>query len=293
MFQKTSLLALICALTQSAYGVLALQSYDADKHSRFNNHPSFIGAAQDWSGVARASNGRWVTMISSTYFISATHAAPATGNSVVFHEDNDASGTTISRTISSVTRIGTTDLVIGRLDSAPGPTIAIYGITANTTNQANFSSSPYSDRVAFIVGIDSSGSGTTQFRIGRNVLDGFADDIEVSPSTNDAIIFNDHRNTPQSLGADEAYLQGGDSGAPMFVTSGTDLVLTGVNWFNGFYDEEPSQLLSGASFLPSYLSEIETIVNAGGESLTLVSVPEPSIMTLLALSGIILLHRRR
>lgn len=293
MFKKSTLLTLIFTFTQSAYGVLALQSYEADKHARFNNHASFIGIAQDWSGVARASNGRWVTMISSTYFVSAHHAAPGTGNSVVFHEDNDASGTTISRTVSSVTRIGTTDIVIGRLNSAPGPTIAIYDIAANTTNQANFSSSAYSSQTAFIVGLDSSGSGTTQFRVGRNVLDGFADDIEVAPSINDAIIFDDNRGTPESLGADEAYLQGGDSGAPVFVTSGTDLVLTGVNWFNGFYDEEPSQLLSGASFLPNYISEIETIVNAGGESLTLVSVPEPSTMTLLALSGALLLHRRR
>ena len=293
MFKNTTFLALVFTFTQSAYGVLALQNYEADKHARFNNHTSFIGATQDWTGVARSSNDHWVTMISSTYFISAHHAAPGTGNEVIFHEDNDASGTTISRTVSSVSRIGTTDLVIGRLNSTPGPTIAIYGIAANTTNQANFSSSPYSNQTAFIVGLNSSGSGTTQFRVGRNVLDGFDDDIEVSLSINDAIIFDDNRNTPQSLGADEAYLQGGDSGAPMFVTSGSDLVLTGVNWFNGYYDEEPSQLLSGASFLPSYISEIQTIVNAGGESLTLVSVPEPSAMTLLALSGIILLRRRR
>ncbi|MBT8035964.1 MAG: PEP-CTERM sorting domain-containing protein [Verrucomicrobiae bacterium] len=286
--------------SQASFGALSLENHQANQHDRFNNNPAFIGAAHDWSGVARSSNGRWVTMISSTYFITANHAAPAVGNSVIFHEDNNAAGTTVTRTVSERTRVGGTDLVIGRLNSAPGATIAIYGLASNTTNQANFASSAYSDRTAFIVGKASSGSLTTEFRVGRNVLDGFYNDAEV-PGTQtvsgsltgigDALTFDDDRNTAESLGDDEAFLQSGDSGAPLFVTSDDDLILTGINWFitSG---ENPN--FSGTTFTPNYISEIESIVSAGGESLTLVSVPEPSGLILLGLSSIIsLLYRRR
>jgi len=51
------------------------------------------------------------------------------------------------------------------------------------------------------------------------------------------------------------------------------------------------------SFLPNYLTEISAIVEAGGESLTLINpvetVPEPSSALLLALGSISLILRRR
>lgn len=292
MFRQIATIAFSLGSMPMAFGVLSLQNFQADKHHRFENDPAFIGESNDWSGVARASNGRWVTMISSTYFLSAFHAPPGDGNSVIFHEDNDAGGTTITRTVvtDSVTRIGTTDIVIGRLNSAPGPTIAIYGIASNTTDEAGFSSSVYSDKEAFVVGLNNTGSGTTQFRVGRNVLDGFHDAIEVGPTTSDSITFDDDSGTGASLGDDEAFLQGGDSGAPMFVTSGTDLVLVGTNWF---ITDGESPNFSGTSFIPNHLTEINSIVMAGGESLTLVSVPEPSSILLIGLGGISLLRRRR
>jgi|TARA_B110000881_G_scaffold9496_1_gene7254 hypothetical protein len=294
-------LSLMCALATDASAVLALQSFDANKHHRFANHASFIGSGKDWSGVARASNGRWVTMISSTYFITANHAAPLVGDTVIFHEDNYAAGTTVTRTVTSRTRIGGTDLVVGRFDSAPGATIAIYGIASNTTTEAGFSSSVYSDREAFIVGKNDTGALTTQFRVGRNELDRFFDGVAVAGSETvsgsltgigDAITFDDDRSSLESLGDDEAYLQSGDSGAPMFVTSGDDLVLTGVNWFIAGPPDVPHQL-SGTSFVPNYITQIQSVLDGGGESLTLVSVPEPSTLLLLGMSTISLLRRRR
>ncbi|MBT8045518.1 MAG: PEP-CTERM sorting domain-containing protein [Verrucomicrobiae bacterium] len=298
---KRSILVFSLAFSPSAWAVLALQSYNADKHSRFENDPAFIGASNDWSGVARASNGRWVTMISSTYFITANHAAPSIGNTVVFHEDNNPGGSTVTRTVSSRTRISNTDLVIGRLNSAPGATIAIYGIASNTTDEANFASSVYADKIAYAVGKDNTGTLTTEFRVGRNELDGFYDDVEAEgyetvsgslTAIGDAITFDDDRGTPESLGDDEAYLQSGDSGAPLFVTLGDELVLTGINWFIAGPPDVTNQL-SGTTFVPNYIAEIQTILDSGGESLTLVSVPEPSSVVLLCLSGLALLRRHR
>jgi len=129
-----------------AVGTMIVQNFDANKHHRFANNANFIGAPYNWSGVARASNGRWLTMISPTYFVTANHVYPANGNSVVFYENNDPSGNTITCTVLSTTRIGNTDIRIGRLNTAPGPTIAIYGIASNTINQADFTSSVYNNR---------------------------------------------------------------------------------------------------------------------------------------------------
>jgi len=285
---RLAFLTFSIACIQPVLGVLALENFQADKHHRFANDPAFIGSGYDWSGVARA--GQWATMISSTYFVSAVHSHPSVGTSLIFHEDNDPAGTTVTRTVNSLTTVAGTDIIIGRLNATPGPTIAYYSVASNTTNETDFPSSPYSDRTAFIVGKNNTGSGTTQFRVGRNDLDGFFDSVSVGSTTSDAITFDDDRNTAQSLGDDEAFLQSGDSGAPMFITQGGDLVLVGTNWFITS-DESPD--FSGTTFLPNHIDAINAIMATGGESLTLVAVPEPSSLLLLTLGGITLLRRRR
>ncbi len=295
---KTTAYAAISGIllsAQPALAVLSLQNFSAEKHHRFNNNPAFIGAGHDWSGVARASNGRWVTMISSTYFLTCEHVQPSIGNSVTFHTDNDPNGTTVTRTVTSLTRIGTTDLVVGKLNSSPGSTIAHYSIFSSGTSQAGFASSPYSGLTAFVTGLNNTGSGTTQFRVGRNVLDGFVDDISDDPPTTvgDAVTFTDDSNTIESLGDDEAYLIAGDSGAPLFVSSGNDLVLTGINWFNSYPDPNAPVKSSGCTFVPNYTTEINAVLADGGESLTLVTVPEPSSLLLVSLSAVSLLTRRK
>ena len=126
------------------------------------------------------------------------------------------------------------------------------------------------------------------FRVGRNELDGFYDDVALTATNiTDTITFDDDRGTGQSLGADEAYLQSGDSGGPTFITVGSDLVLTSIHLgIDGTRSYD--------SFLPNYIAEISAIVEAGGESLTLISpVPEPSTAVLLWLASLSLMHRRR
>jgi hypothetical protein len=277
------------AINLPAEGTMIVQNFDAAKHHRFANDSSFIGAAYDWSGVARASNGRWLTMISPTYFVTANHVYPADENSVIFYENNDSSGNTITRTVISTTRIGDTDIRIGHLDSAPGPTVAIYGIASNTTSASGFSTSTYNNREVFNVGLNNTGSGTTQFRVGRNLLDGFVDLYDDS-ALGDAITFGyDTAPSPQGLGDDETYLQGGDSAAPMFTTVNGELVLLGTNWAI----ESGSPNYSLTTFLPNYLPEIQSIVESGNESITLISVPEPSSALLLGLGGGVLLFRKK
>jgi len=284
----TLVLCIACAGSSSA--ALSLESYSSAKHHRYANDPAFIGSAYDWSGTGRESGGvHWVTMISSTHFLSAYHYYPTPGSSILFHTDNDPSGSTVSRTVSSITRVGGTDLVVGSLSSAPGATIAIYSVAADATTIAGFASSVYANREAFVVGRDS-GSGTESFRVGRNLLDGLESNTE-GGSTGDIVTFDDDSPGDAGfLGDDEAFLQSGDSGGPLFITSGGELVLTGIHW-TILPDGGPTY--SGSTFVPNYISEINTILSSSGESLTLKSVPEPSSLTLLGLSSLCLLTRRR
>ena len=183
-------------------------------------------------------------------------------------------------------RISNTDIAIGRFSSSPGATIAIYGIADELTTQATFASSSYYDMEAFVVGLNGTGGNTTtNFRVGRNELDGFYDDVALT-ATNITDMITYDRDSP-GLGADEAYLQSGDSGGPLFTTLGSELVLTGIH-----AGIDPT--LSASSFLPNYITEISAIVEAGGESLTLISaVPEPSSSLLFALGAFMLILRRR
>lgn len=292
MRHSLSFLAITALLTPVLHAALSLQSYDADKHDRYANHGDFIGAGNDWTGVGLESGGstRWATMISSTHFISAEHAAPTIGNNIVFHADNNPASPAITREVMSITQVGSTDLVIGKLSSAPGPTIAIYSVASDSTSAGGFTSSVYSDREAFVVGRDV-GTSTTSFRVGRNELDGFGTFAD-TPTIGDAVTFDDDRFTAESLGADEAFLISGDSGAPLFVTVDGDLILTGINWFtNPASGGDPRY--SGSTFVPNYIDDINVILAGEGESLTLVAVPEPSSMLLLALSGMVWIKRRR
>lgn len=280
------ILSILCEPLASA--ALALQSYDAASHYRFADDPSFIGNDYDWSGVAY--NGDWFTRISDTYYVTAWHARAS--GSATFYESNDPLGSSITVTTSGLSRLGTTDIAIGRFSSSPGTTIAIYSIASEATTQATFTSSPYHDMESFIVGLNGTGGNTTtNFRVGRNELDGFYDNVALTATNiTDTITFDDDRGTPQSLGADEAYLQSGDSGGPTFITVGSELVLTSIHLgIDGTRSYD--------SFLPNYITEISAIVEAGGESLTLINpvetIPEPSSTLLLAFGSISLILRRR
>ncbi len=276
----TIIISTLC--TPAALPALSLQSYSAASHHRFADDPAFIGNDYDWSGVAY--DGDWFTRISDTYYVTAWHAraiGPAT-----FYETNDPLGTTVTVGWDSLTRIGSTDIAIGRFSSSPGSSIAIYGIADETTTQATFASSSYFDMEAFVVGLNGTGGNTTtNFRVGRNEMDGFYDDVALT-ATNITDMITYDRDSP-GLGADEAYLQSGDSGGPLFTTLGSELVLTGIH-----AGIDPT--LSASSFLSNYITEISAIVEAGGESLTLISpVPEPSSSLLIALGAVILSLRRR
>ena len=121
------------AATSSA--AISIQNFTPATNDRFAHDPAFTAAAYDWSGVGRASDGRWVTMLSSNVFISATHNHPGLpgigiGTTVSFLPGNNPGSPAISGTIASAQQIGITDLWNSHLgDSAVVPGTAPTSVT--------------------------------------------------------------------------------------------------------------------------------------------------------------------
>lgn len=78
-------------------------------------------------------------------------------------------------------------------------------------------------------------------------------------------------------GPDELTLVGGDSGEGAFIEIGGQYVLTGTNMGIGT-DDATGFKYSFNTFIMPYLDEIETSIAADGYSLTVVAVPEPSLL---------------
>jgi hypothetical protein len=193
-------------LTSVSYGDLWVQGYSANLHDRFyaGADRAFIGQAYDWSGVGQ--NGTWATMISPTYFVSANHYHPG-GGTVTFYEDNTTKHPH-TYTIDSTFAANSGDLFLGRL-TAPIPAsdhINYYPILKLNSD------SQYVGRDIFVYGLPT--------RVGRNTITTVTGTMEYDYNT-----YGDSA----TVGADEAYLASGDSGAPSFTVYGGVLTLLGTH----------------------------------------------------------------
>lgn len=275
-----SMLAILAALTAPAEAALVIDGYSSDRHDRFAGGGSlFVGSAAvagvelDFSGVARASNGFWVTMISPIHFLSAAHA-PA-GGTIVFHHDNSTGGATTTRFVDSGGRVAGTDIWLGELNDPIDPSdIAVYPIAGDAD---------YTGDIVYQIGRGGlfGASNTTGFRVGRNRVSDLYEDVVVGFGTTDSLTFFDDSvagdltgddMTTADLIDDETFLQNGDSGGPSFLLVGGELVLLGTHSFITEPDpDEPEspfndRRASGDAYLPSYLGPINTLAG----------IPEPT-----------------
>ena len=144
---------------------------------------------------------------------------------------------------------------------------------------------------AFVVGLNGTGgSTTTNFRVGRNELDGFYDDVVLVPpaaNVTDAMIYAD----------DSGLAQAWELMKPIYKVAtpeGPHSLRSALNSCSPVFTRALTPHAISDSFLSNYITEISAIVEAGGESLTLISpVPEPSSSLLIALGAVILSLRRR
>jgi hypothetical protein len=291
-FWKSIVLAVgSLALGQLAgFAAMVVVDYDADLHDRFNNSGSFIGADFDWSGVGQTDSGRWVTMISDQYFVSATHYTPANGQTVRFYHSNDGAGGFEDLIVDDtfgmplMTAQGVSDIWIGRLTGPISNAVTFYDIF-------DVGGAPESLEGVSIWNVGASG-GTTfaSFRVGTNVYD-------LTPLVNPYDLGVDERSvsvvngwsatlTYNEASPNDTYYQGGDSGAPSFVVVDGVLQLVGVH--SATADAPPVGLSDGDFSLDSLLSPYREEITA-----LLTPVPEPGSLALILVAGMALWRRCR
>lgn len=286
-------LVLVVGFCKPISAAIIIQNYSDAANNRFTNDPQFIAAAFNLSGVGQSGAGQWGTLISSNVIVSANHFAPS-GN-IVFYPGNDPNSTPVVRLITGNTqRLGSSDIWLAQLD-APVDTSLIIPFsyaTQTLSGNSNASNGPndplllstagiYQDNDAYLFGLSPAGGPVTQTQaVGRNVIDAFAKEVPFAGLT-DALIFGiDNRQY-------EASLQGGDSGAPLFVDVNGSLVLLGVNSF--ILKDAGNNVVAGAStYIGNYVSAVENFIAVS-------AIPEPSSFagSLLVMVGALLRRGRR
>jgi hypothetical protein len=280
--------AILFADCPTAWAALTIQNYNATQHDRFANNASFIGNGFNWGGVGRtgAGIGTWGTLVSPTFVVTATHFA-GTGP-IRFYTSNDPNGGFVERSIVqniTLTQAGsdrTSDFTLSRLDSAVTG-VDIFPILDLPTNAQCL------NKEIFVFGLSNGPDSFTNVRLGRNNIDNvltlFSDPVlNFGNSKNDVFIYD--FDNPGGVGADEARVEGGDSGAPSFAIVNGAPALVGVHWFQSDVGDFGSPNIgSGDTFVSSFVDEInEAIASTGSleRVLTITAVPEPSTLLLVA-----------
>jgi hypothetical protein len=290
------------AMTVAGYTAATAGQYD-----RYLNDPSFIGNPANWpagdptgnnpypwSGVGRGVNGRWGTMISPSYFLSASHFPPS--GTMRFYYTNDPNGGFEDHTISSfMANIGGSDVWLGKLDAPVSSSVAIYPILSlpptGLPNNPNLNANYYNQYGGLGIATfglsattNNSVEGTaTTVRLGTNQIDitsPFGNNhtvqpvtLQGSPVTGLAYAYDYNPTIPNPSNPlqpipqpNESLLQPGDSGGPsFFLYAGASPALVGLHWFSS--GGSPS--FSGDTFVPGYVSAIQAAMT--GETLTTVS----------------------
>ena len=289
---------MLCAfglVGSSIQAATVIQNFTAASNDRFADNPAFIGSSYDWSGVGRSSDGRWGTMLSRNAFLSANHFHPGLGSVMSFFPGNDPGATPITRSVVGGVHIGSTDLWIGYLNSDLPVTIADYDYAQVSVTEASFLSSVLFLESAFLGGLSPTNTGygavdATRQVVATNQLEDFFEDILVSGSIGDVLATIQNQAGDSAFGYSltgyEAQLQGGDSGSPLMLVDGGNLVVAGIAWAIGTVDIDPSGVtvnrpITVFTYTGSYANQI------------LVLIPEPSTAGLVGFAGIAMLARRR
>lgn len=248
----------LLSATDTAWA-LKLQTLTLNRHHRFYEgaDKQFVGDPYDWSGVARTVDvGKWGAMISPSYYVSANHFHPATGEVFRFYYGNSTNGAFEERTVVSGQKVlgdgGTnSDLWIGKLNAPVSDAVAKYPMLRlpNTL-------SSYLGRTLHVFGrpTDNNVGTNSQSKIHM----GFSKVSSVQADVGGSYFVWSTTGAP--FGGDTAlYAEGGDSGGSSFI------VFNGVPTFLGTH-YYPSM----SSFAPDYIAQFNAIMSSNGEQVTVI-----------------------
>lgn len=284
----------ILVLTGSVHAAIMIDGYTPNTNDRFTNNASFIAAQFDLSGIGQTAGGRWATLVSPNVVVSANHFPPS--GTVNFYPTNNPNSTAVTRTIVSSVKVGSTDLWLGVLSSEVPSSIRTYnfattfisGTPPTATGFFVTNAGPFQGANAYLVGISPSPtSGSQSQAIGRNLITGFAENVPFEGNTdNDSLILNYDPVGSASYTVFESHFVVNDSGAPMFIDQGGDLLLLGTNAFVG-PNSGPVQF-SGVNYIGNQASFVNNFISVN-------AVPEPSSISLAVFSIVaaLVVTRRR
>lgn len=302
-------MSLFALMSQFSIAAIDIDNFTPATNDRFDNDPTFIGTAHDWSGVGRTDAGldRWLSIIAidnssttnlpSNIFVSAAHLPPINGSTAVFYPGNDPAATPVTRTVLGGTQLCGSDLYVGHLDFAVGSNINKYAYeTTLIPNIATYNATIANDYV-FQPGVSPTTTGygasfATNMALGENHVEDFLFNQTFAglPGSGDFIeAFNDDPGDP-GWETYDANVNTGDSGTPlMFPDTNGDLVIYGVagarlDYSNGDVSSVYTYIAHDADCLTGISDYIDANINS--------VVPEPNSAVLL-LFGFALMIRRR
>jgi len=244
---------------------MIIQSYAPYRHDRFYDpsdpNKAFIGDPYNWSGVGKYAE--WATMVSPSCFLSANHAHP--GSWLFFYETNNPYGPVETRRVESGRQIAGTDLWLGKLTEPVGRNIAKYPVLSLPRNE------DYDHRVIYTFGLSSAPPSPSNVSLGRNTIDPDSYQLMTDDRGSTGMAFLFDYDNPGGVGADESYLQRGDSGGPSFVIYEDTPALVGIHWLMWQSGGYPVTVGSADTFVPHYVDQIAAAMD--GESL--IRLPEP------------------
>lgn len=290
------LAAIVCVLLQSP--AMAIQilgddptngTYSAARHDRYYSgvDKDFIGSPLDLSGVSHSeltygTFGTWATMISDTHFITVAHFPPSTNPSnpgrVSFYRDNDPLSPYWQGDVIGGAQVGTADLWVGQLASAPPAWVRRYPLLKRPETINYLGLSGVSEDF-FMVGTAHSpnpypplppsptGGRPNVMRVGQNSIDYF--EPASIAGAGDRRLISSLSSAGQGFLDDEALSYPGDSGGPSF----TVVPASGITALAGVHKGTFVDISAS-----SYVEEISTLV----EQRTALAPEHVSVVTDLA-----------
>ncbi len=271
------------------------------RHSRYlsgtDPNPAFLLDEADLSGL-----GGRAALITPRHFITAAHTVgvPPSPYTATFRGSDGV--------LRSYTTAVFTDLSTTYVNGMDATITADSDIRVYTLDPMNVVA-PEITPMAIALGSPSDFIGRELFALGQNNQAGrnVIDSVEVAildrfgrPTINTVFSFDTAGNMGSGgLGGDEIGLVGGDSGYQSLIEIDGQIALLGAHFgiSNATDAANRRQYDSFSSLLSPYLSQLEAIVTADGQSLrtiSIVAVPEPSaVFAVVAIVGIIGFRQRR